>query len=176
MPSYRSIQAYLTACQSDESKLLGLTLGDKVVTPGLYIPRAEAQKAPSLTFTGTPSNTYLVIALDIDAPFPSLNILGPILHWKQPGLKLQGNGQSVLNSGDTPFVANYIGPAPPPGSGPHRYVFFLYEQPAGFNPAKYAPPNGKNLSNWLRMRYDLEAFEKEVGLKPAVATNFFTSN
>jgi phosphatidylethanolamine-binding protein len=73
-------------------------------------------------------------------------------------------------------VANYIGPAPPPGSSPHRYVFFLYEQPVGFEGKKYAPPNGGNLSNWNRMRYSLDAWEKEAQLGPVVAINYFKSN
>lgn len=114
----------------------------------------------------------MVVSLDIDAPFPSFGVLGPILHWIQPGLKAR-NGQLEVTE---PFVANYIGPAPPPGSSPHRYIFFLYEQPEGFDGKRYAPPNGQNLSNWYRMRYDLDAWEKEIGLGKVLAANYFTSN
>lgn len=75
-----------------------------------------------------------------------------------------------------PFVANFIGPAPPPGSSPHRYIFFLYEEPAGFDLEKHAPADGKPLSNWYRMRYDLDSWAKEIGLGDLVAFNYFTSN
>lgn len=75
-----------------------------------------------------------------------------------------------------PFIANYIGPAPPPGSSPHRYIFFLYEEPAEFDVKKHAPANGKDLSVWSRMWYDLDAWAKEIGLGPVVAFNYFTSN
>ena len=115
----------------------------------------------------------MIIAVDIDAPFPSFGVLGPILHWIQPGLKCSQTGE--LTSSDTPFVANYIGPAPPPGSASHRYVFLLYEQPAEFDATKYAPANGAKLGNWQRMRYDLGAFEKKVGLGPVLAANYFKS-
>ena len=115
----------------------------------------------------------MVIGVDIDAPFPSFGVLGPILHWVQPGLKPLQTGE--LTSSDTPFVANYIGPAPPPGSSSHRYVFLLYEQPADFDAKKYAPANGAKMSNWQRMRYDLGAFEKKVGLGPVLAANYFKS-
>ena len=137
----------------------------------------DAQKAPELAVNDA-TGTYIVISLDIDAPFPSLTVLGPILHWIQPGLKPEPavDGVSRLSTFDTPFVANYIGPAPPPGSSPHRYVFLLYEQPAGFDGKKYAPPGGKNLSNWNRMRYNLGAFEKEAKLGPVLAANYFSSN
>jgi phosphatidylethanolamine-binding protein (PEBP) family uncharacterized protein len=75
-----------------------------------------------------------------------------------------------------PFIANYIGPAPPPGSSPHRYIFFLYEEPAGFEPKKHAPADGKTLSNWNRMRYDLDSWAKEIGLGSVLAFNYFNSN
>lgn len=114
-----------------------------------------------------------MVSLDIDAPFPSWGFLGPILHWIQPGVKTTESG-TLDTSG--PFIANYIGPAPPPGSSPHRYIFFLYEEPEGFDAKQYAPADGKNLGNWSRMRYDFDAWAKEIGLGPVVAFNYFTSN
>jgi phosphatidylethanolamine-binding protein (PEBP) family uncharacterized protein len=144
---------------------------------------ADAQAPPSLFFNsqlpaGTGTGTYLVISLDIDAPFPSFNILSPILHWIQPDLKSSGLESPTTNNNKTlssasPFIANYIGPAPPPGSAPHRYVFLLYEQPE-----KYVSPGGKgkNVGMWPRVRYDLDAFEKEAGLGAVIAANYFCSN
>jgi phosphatidylethanolamine-binding protein (PEBP) family uncharacterized protein len=119
----------------------------------------------------------MLIALDIDAPFPQLGVLGPILHWNQPGLTATplASGPSKLESSE-PFVANYIGPAPPPLGGPHRYCFFLYEQLEGFEGKNYAPPGGKTMGNFQRMWYDLDAFEKEAGLGAALAVNYFKSN
>lgn len=134
----------------------------------------DAQSPPQLSFEGLDaSKTYLVVGLDIDAPFPSWGVLGPILHWIQPGAK--ATESSTLDTSD-PFVADYIGPAPPPGSSPHRYIFFLYEEPAGFDAKKYAPADGKKLSNWNRMRYDLDSWAKEINLGPVLAFNYFNSN
>lgn len=141
---------------------------------------SEAQDAPELFFEGlSPTSTYMVVSLDIDAPFPSFNVLGPILHWIQPGLqpeRSESNSNSFTLKTTAPFVANYIGPAPPPGSSPHRYTFFLYEQPDAFDGAKYAPPDGQTLGNMSRMRYDLDAWGKEIGLGSLVAMNYFNSN
>ncbi|KAE8159876.1 phosphatidylethanolamine-binding protein [Aspergillus tamarii] len=174
MPKNRSVKAALALIDQDPTKILGLTVGSHAnVKPGQYIRRADAQSHPTLTFdVPSPSATYMVVSLDIDAPFPSFGVLGPILHWIQPGLKAR-NGQLEVTK---PFVANYIGPAPPLGSSPHRYIFFLYEQPETFDGRKYAPPDGQNLSNWYRMRYDLDAWEKEIGLGAVLAVNYFTSN
>ncbi|KKK12617.1 hypothetical protein AOCH_002312 [Aspergillus ochraceoroseus] len=151
--------------------------------PNVWIAgiRLDAQSHPDLFSRSlSPSSTYMVVGLDIDAPFPSFGVLGPILHWIQGGLQPT---PSECNPGiyytlevTAPFVANYIGPAPPPGSSPHRYIFILYEQPAGFDAKKYAPPNGQNLGNIHRMRYNLDAWEKEIQLGPIVAANYFKSN
>ena len=94
----------------------------------------------------------------------------------QPELKPEptADGISKLVT-SSPFVANYIGPAPPPPSASHRYVFLLYEQPEDFDAKKYAPTGGKKMGNWNRMRYDLGAFVKEIKLGPVVACNYFNS-
>lgn len=178
MPVNKSVTAALALIQNDQSKVLGVKIGDHDVEPGKYIPKAEAQSPPSISFAvPDPSKTYMIVALDIDAPFPLFGVLGPILHWIQPGYKVNSieNGTTKLKSTD-PFVANYIGPAPPPPSSPHRYCFFLYEQPEGFKGEKYAPPNGQKLGNWHRMRYDLDGWEKEIGLGSILACNYFLSN
>jgi phosphatidylethanolamine-binding protein len=95
----------------------------------------------------------------------------------QPGLKPEkaADGTTNLVAGDAPFIADYAGPGPPPPS-PHRYVFMLYEQPEGFDPAKFVPPGGKKVGIRPRMRYDLKAFEKEAKLGSVVASNYFLSN
>jgi hypothetical protein len=62
-----------------------------------------------------------------------------------------------------------------PGSAPHRYAFFLFEQPEDFDGKKYAPADGKTLPNWKRMRYDLDAFQKEAKLGEPLAVNYFLS-
>lgn len=123
--------------------------------------------------------SYIVICLDVDAPFQSFPVLSPILHWIQPGLKSERTADgttTLLAASGTPFIANYIGPSPPPGSAPHRYIFLLYEQPADFDGKKHAPAGGAPMGNWPRMRYNLEAFEKEAELGPVVAANYFCSN
>jgi phosphatidylethanolamine-binding protein (PEBP) family uncharacterized protein len=120
------------------------------------------------------TGTYLVICLDLDAPFPSLAILSPILHWMQPGLK-PDHSTGALTYTD-PFIADYAGPGPPPISSPHRYIFLLYEQPADFDEKKYAPASGQKMGAGKRIRYDLGAFEKDAKLGPVIAANYFNSN
>jgi phosphatidylethanolamine-binding protein (PEBP) family uncharacterized protein len=129
-----------------------------------------------MTFSAASADkTYLVISLDLDAPFISVPILGPILHWLQGGFKVSASAPGKLESTEAP-VAEYIAPAPPPGAAPHRYVFFLYEQPAGFEGKKFAPANGKPFPVTSRMFTSLDDWEKKIGLGEVLALNYFKSN
>jgi phosphatidylethanolamine-binding protein len=123
-----------------------------------------------------------VINVDLDGPFPSFAFASPILHWIQSGLQPQpaegGDGGSAakLLAHDTPWIVDYAPPGPPPGSAPHRYVFLLYAQPGGFDVKAWAPEAGKKVGAFGRIRYDLGAFERKVGLGRLVAANYFCSN
>ncbi|KAL3417221.1 phosphatidylethanolamine-binding protein [Phlyctema vagabunda] len=178
MPSSKIIKSGLALLESDSSKLLGVQVGEHVVTPGLYIPKSEAQLPPDISFSMlSTSKDYLVVSLDPDAPFPSFSVLGPILHWIQPELKptpeTGGTGNIKLTSH---FVADYIGPAPPLCSWPHKYVFLLFEQPTGFDSQKYSPSTGDKIGLGARMRYDLDRWAAEINLGPVIAVNYFLSN
>ncbi|KAJ5165326.1 Protease inhibitor (Tfs1) [Penicillium coprophilum] len=140
----------------------------------LLTKAVEAQELPKLSFAGaSPTTTYLIVSLDIDAPFPAFAILSPILHWIQSDVKVTSDATLKF---DQPFVADYLSPAPPPISAPHRYLFFLYEQPERLNFTAYAPAGGNNISMLNRIRYDLDAWAEEIELGPPVAFNYFTCN
>ncbi|KAI1660671.1 putative protease inhibitor [Daldinia decipiens] len=180
MPSNNSVKTALSLIDSDKSKVLGLSVGKHVnVEPGLYIPKADAQSEPEISFaSASPEKTYIIVHLDLDAPFPSFSVLGPVLHWIQSDLKptpaADGNGFTLKST--APFIVNYIGPAPPPPSAPHRYALFLYEQPEGFDVKKHAPAGGKPVGVSRRMRFDLDGWEKKLKLGPVLAVNYFSSN
>ncbi|KAK4233714.1 phosphatidylethanolamine-binding protein [Achaetomium macrosporum] len=176
MPASKTVEQALATLEKDKSKALGLALAKHAsIEPGQFVPRADAQAAPELFIpAGSPEKTYMVVCLDPDAPFASFPILGPVNHWCQSGLRLsaaEGNGK--LETSD-PFLVDYIGPGPPPGAAPHRYVFLLYEQPANFDIKAHA--SGKHVGVGGRARYDLEAWEKKIGLGEVVAVNYFKSN
>jgi phosphatidylethanolamine-binding protein (PEBP) family uncharacterized protein len=133
-----------------------------------------AQQAPTLRFAvPDTSKSYVVIGLDLDPPFPSFSFLGPALHWVQSGYKVTP-GSTILTT-NAPFVSNYIGPAPPLGGAPHRYTFFLYEEPGRFDPEAHAPPNGTTMGIWKRLRISLDDLEKRLKLGLVIAANYFTS-
>ena len=66
-------------------------------------------------------------------------------------------------------LAGYKGPGPPPFTGLHRYVLFLYKQ------------NGESVPNLTqftkmkqRMKFNTEEFAKKYGLK-LIGANFYIS-
>jgi hypothetical protein len=115
----------------------------------------------------------MVICLDLDPPFASFPIAGPVNHWLQSGFRLSPSDASGKLETSDPFVIDYYRPGPPPGAGPHRYLFLLYEQPANFDVKAHAP--GKAVGVFGRIRYDLDAWEQKIGLGPVLAANYFNS-
>jgi Raf kinase inhibitor-like YbhB/YbcL family protein len=84
--------------------------------------------APALEWSGVPDGTraFAVVCHDPDAP-----LVDGFTHWVVYGIAgdarglPEGGGDAVagINSlGDS----GYVGPAPPPGHGPHHYYFWVY--------------------------------------------------
>ncbi|KAK9424544.1 putative Phosphatidylethanolamine-binding protein [Seiridium unicorne] len=178
MPNLTNVTKAMEAVDANpDTKELILTFGDKKVQRGEYIPRKGAQAQPTLSWSGAvPGKTYLLLGLDLDAPFATLPILGPVLHGILPGFQTSGESSTVLKS-EVPVVAEYIAPAPPPLSGPHRYVFLLYEQPAAFDAKKFRPQkDGEEFPIMKRVRFDPDNFVKEAELGEVLAGGWFESN
>lgn len=131
--------------------------------------------APTLTApAGTPTDgTYLVIMLDLDVPRGGSTTL---LHWLQTDFTLSPNRvvtpTSSANTSSTPG-ASYIGPNPPPGN-PHRYVLWMFAQPADFAiPESFGNINPP-ASSADRIGFNLTEFVAVAELDEPLAANYFT--
>jgi len=85
-----------------------------------YLTPLQSQFEPKIEYNANPNTLYTLIMHDPDA------VVGNYLHWvviNIPGNNVQG-GQQLLN---------YKGPAPPKGSGIHRYIFLVFEQAERIN-------------------------------------------
>jgi Raf kinase inhibitor-like YbhB/YbcL family protein len=110
-----------------------LSLHSPAFDEGTPIParfsHARGDLSPDLSWDGVPEGTVELVLLvdDPDAP-----IEGSFVHWVVCGLD---PARVELAEGETPAEATlgvngfgklgYLGPAPPAGHGPHRYVFRL---------------------------------------------------
>jgi Raf kinase inhibitor-like YbhB/YbcL family protein len=110
-----------------------LTLRSPAFEPGSPIPARfdhdRGDLSPALTWDGVPQGTanLVLLADDPDAP-----VEGSFVHWVLVNLDpsrrdiAEGEVPAEATAGANGFGRpGYLGPAPPPGDRPHRYVFRL---------------------------------------------------
>jgi phosphatidylethanolamine-binding protein (PEBP) family uncharacterized protein len=76
---------------------------------------SETQIEPKIKLNVDPNNLYTLILYDPDA------VGGTHIHWVKVNIT-----NNDINTGN--IIIPYKGPAPPPKSGKHRYIFNLYKQ------------------------------------------------
>ena len=113
------------------------------ISPGQNLSMQQVAQAPGVTVTPANSSvptTGNFTLMMVDARAVGTNESnGQILHWlansatlkntssTSPSLNVSTNGALV--------VTNYVSPAPPAGTGVHRYVILLFSQPSSFSPS-----------------------------------------
>lgn len=96
--------------------------------------------SPPLSWSAVPQRAAELALVCHDPDAPS----GPVVHWLVSGIAPSAQGvaegsapaSSVVGT-NTHGVRRWSGPQPPPGSGPHRYVFSVVAvaAPLGLSPA-----------------------------------------
>ena len=108
---------------------------------------------------------YIVLMIDPDSPSRDDVVVPQVLHYLKTDFSV--SEFTDLASSVNPSL-KYVGPDASVGTGPHRYIFLLYVQPAGFA-VKGVPSEsnrgGFNVSDWRQTN----------GLKPAVAGIHFVA-
>jgi phosphatidylethanolamine-binding protein len=70
------------------------------------------------------------------------------------------------------FLADYVGPLPSQGAGPHRFIFLVYRQLDGLIDTSRMPRASR--CDWLpRARFSVRKFAQLHGLNQPTAVNFF---
>jgi phosphatidylethanolamine-binding protein (PEBP) family uncharacterized protein len=80
-----------------------------------YFKPSDASLKPTIYYPSDPNKLYTLIMHDPDAP------VGNFVHWTVVNIK-----GSDIKSGKE--IIKYKGPAPPPDSGIHHYIFLVFEQ------------------------------------------------
>ncbi|XP_059610214.1 protein D2-like [Phlebotomus argentipes] len=113
----------------------------------------------NLQFYPSAPSYYTLVMTDPDA-----GEVSEVKHWIV--VNIPGND---IARGET--IAEYIGPAPPNGSGLHRYVFLVYEQPDG--PMQFNEPYSDDDDFSYRPFFRVQQFADQYNLGTPVAGNFF---
>mmetsp|Transcript_3553 Transcript_3553/g.11172 ORF Transcript_3553/g.11172 Transcript_3553/m.11172 type:complete len:188 (-) Transcript_3553:84-647(-) len=119
----------------------------------------QTSAAPEVAFSPSSANALYTLAMvDPDAPAKA----APWLHWLVHDIP----GSNVA-AGTT--LVNYAPPTPPRGTGPHRYIMMLFEQPGG----QLNVPSGQI----RRSGFNLATFLEAAGAEPsAVAFHMFVQS
>ncbi|KAI9566975.1 PEBP-like protein [Boletus coccyginus] len=146
----------------------------KEATLGNTLTTIDTADEPSVSFTPMQSFAaasdigYTLVMTDPDAPSRSDPKMGEWRHWVVTGLKAPA--LSALDTGDTgarmtkPATTAYYPPAPPRGTGPHRYVFLLYQEPSvDFSIPTHAREYESRPKD--RAKWNAARFADEYGLK-----------
>jgi Raf kinase inhibitor-like YbhB/YbcL family protein len=96
--------------------------------------------SPALTWSGVPAQatTLVLIVEDPDAPTPSpfvhaiaVDISADVDSLAEGALSAKGSSADFKAGRNSYLQANWLPPDPPPGHGPHRYVFQLFALASG---------------------------------------------
>jgi len=141
----------------------------------MFPPSIPSAEEDSLTITAAvtvppiitfPNPSSLVLILDLDAPFGSLNrTYSPILHYMALS----------TSTSNTTAIASYIPPKPPAGSPDHRYVILAYTLSSD-SPVPFVLPKAfEKVQSGIegRVLFDIKGFVEAVSLEELVAANWF---
>ncbi|CAG2165498.1 unnamed protein product, partial [Oppiella nova] len=131
------------------------------ITFGTEITPAQASKEPHVEWPSKQCAMYTLAMVDPDAPSRVTPTNRNVKHWLVMNIPA---GQ--VYGGD--IVAGFVGPAPPEGTGLHRYAILIYQQPDG----RIDPPP-RDDSHEHRIHFSIEDFARNYTLGEPVAGNFF---
>lgn len=140
------------------------------IRAGSAIPLSQTAGSPSIQFPDS-NSSHVVLMVDLDAPGgPTNNSFSPLVHW----LTSVPAGTTELGLNATvDAIAPYAGPAPPPGSGPHRYVVLALEssRPEFELPPGFEDFDGSTIEG--RLMFDVSGFVESGGFQ-VIGGNWFT--
>ncbi|GAB0097632.1 hypothetical protein DMENIID0001_132940 [Sergentomyia squamirostris] len=127
---------------------------------GNVLQPIDVRLPPAITWPNKgPTSYYTLVMTDPDA-----GEVSEVKHW------IVGNipGNSVWR-GET--IAEYVGSAPPFGTGRHRYIFLVFEQ--HFGRIQFLEPYSAVLDFSFRPYFSVQQFANKYQLGSPIAGNFF---
>jgi hypothetical protein len=150
--------------------LLTVSYNGQVVAAGTPETVDAVKPQPSLTLTVPPGTTVgktFTLAMVDPGAAGSDSSAGQTRHWLVNGVTVGDNG--ALNFPTETTITNYGGPLPPDGSGAHRYVFLLYDQPASFAPTGDLANPGQPIAV-----FNVNDYAKSSGLGAIIAGSYYS--
>nr|XP_018904956.1 PREDICTED: protein D3-like isoform X2 [Bemisia tabaci] len=137
---------------------------------GTKHPPQDLQFPPfALRFPTVPHVMYSLFMFDLDSPSRKNATKRPYIHWGIANIPNHG----ILYA---ETLVKYLGPFPENGTGLHRYVFLIYEQPfsSHFNyTVSYTEPRLlTSIDDPQRANWDIRKIVRKYKLEGPIAGNF----
>ncbi|ODM89618.1 Phosphatidylethanolamine-binding protein F40A3.3, partial [Orchesella cincta] len=143
--------------------VLEVKYGNLEVKLGNILTPTEVKSPPNIIWNVDSKKLYLLCMIDPDGPSRKEPKFREFHHW------LVGNIPGTeIAKGDT--LTEYVGSGPPPGTGLHRYVILIYEQPGKLT---FDEKRISNRSGDGRGGLSIRKFAKKYNLGYPIAGNFF---
>jgi len=148
-----------------------------IVNTGNTLDIHATQNQPTRIYWNVDKNShnyYTIMMVDPDAPSAKTHEYRHWLHWLAVNIPASAATGDHIDVRKGHTVTPYKGPAPPAGSGPHRYVFLIYRQPHQLDILSLQ--NITERTNFKIDHWIEEVFGKTNKEKPElVAANFFSA-
>ncbi|ORX34585.1 phosphatidylethanolamine-binding protein [Kockovaella imperatae] len=149
--------------------------GGSALSPGQNLSQSSVSSTPSLSILPSSNasdisgdNRYTVILADANVVGTDESTEAQTRHWLVNGASLDTSSAPwTVTYTNATSITDYAGPAPPGGSGPHRYVFMVYYQPDSFQ----APAN-LSTANTPVSTFFVSQYVQESGLGALVAATY----
>ncbi|KAK9717430.1 Phosphatidylethanolamine-binding protein [Popillia japonica] len=140
--------------------------GAKVAFGNVLTP-TEVKDIPGVKWAVDANAFYTLCMVDPDAPSRKDAKWREWHHWLIGNIPVEENVPDVCR-GET--LSEYIGSAPPKGTGLHRYVFLVYKQKERI---KFSEPRLTNTSAEKRGNFSITKFAAKYKLGEPIAGNFY---
>lgn len=162
----------LGVLSAEYSKAEPVAMGNQLTIKG-------TQSKPTVHFAPEraalkPSDLLTLVVTDPDAPSRTEKKWSEFCHYVESDIKISETEGGILENGKV--LQSYVGPAPPPGTGPHRYVFLLYRQPVGVTASKLTEIKGRPNWGYGTPATGVEKWATENNLEPLGANFFFAES
>ncbi|XP_017489689.1 PREDICTED: protein D2-like [Rhagoletis zephyria] len=142
---------------------LKITYKDVLAENGIELTPTQVATRPTVAWDAKSDSLYTLIMTDPDAPSRKDPKFREFQHWLVANIP-----GSDISKGDE--LTAYVGSGPPQGTGLHRYIFLVYQQPVKIRFQESRIP--KN-SSQNRPNFSTNKFAKKHKLGDPIAGNFF---
>ncbi|XP_050552650.1 protein D2 isoform X2 [Spodoptera frugiperda] len=133
------------------------------VAEGNVLTPTMVKDIPSVSWDASPDQFYTLAMTDPDAPSRQDPKFREWHHWLVANIP--GNNVAAGEN-----LSQYVGSGPPQGTGLHRYVFLVYQQPGKLS---FDEPRLTNRSGDNRGKFSIANFARKYNLGDPIAGNFY---